>query len=238
MDNKIPTSKRGARRQRKRHTQGTRYPGNDTTFASPVSVVFPKSVIGFPDRLETVLKYSETINYNGSAAPTAQKWSMNSLFDPNNSGSGHQPSFFDTFSAVYGRYYVKRFKVDMEFINLSSSIGAFVVTCYSDQDISGNTVEQLIESKYAQMRTLGLAASGKNIVRTFLPWMETPKLMGQPITEPDPSMYSSVSASPSDIAWAFSKVAAVDGLTNVNIACKAVLYFDAIFKDLLPQISS
>jgi len=86
-------------------------------FKPPISITFPPTIIGFPDRLITILKYSESYTFNGSAAPAAQQWTVNSAFDPNNTGVGHQPSFYDTFSAIYARYFVRAFKVDISVNN-------------------------------------------------------------------------------------------------------------------------
>jgi len=216
-------------------------PANMTSaqFNMPMTVSFPKNVIGFPDRLQTILKYSQQNTYGGaSPTPTAQIFALNSAYDPDSSGAGHQPSFYDTFSAVYGRYFVKAFKLEVEIINLNAGIGIFAVANYADQNISGNTVEQIVEAKYSKWTTLSVNTGNKAVAKISLPWMSTMKLMGQPGTEADDNMYAQYNASPSDVAWGAIKMAAVDGVTNMQAIGRVTLLQEVIFKDLLPQISS
>jgi len=205
----------------------------------PSTVAFPKNIIGFPDRLVTILKYSEgPFSFSGSAAPAAQNFRMNSLFDPNQTGVGHQPSFFDTFAGVYARYFVRAFKLRVDFSNHTTTAGAFAVAGYSDVDIAANTVEQLTESRYTVMKTLGESTGGGNVKTISLPWISSQKLMGTPYTEADDNMYSTTTASPADVAFGFFKVAADDATTNLAVVARAVLWFEVVFKDLLPQVSS
>jgi len=208
-------------------------------FTMPMSVSFPKNCIGFPDRLCTVLKYSQNNLFGaGSPIPTAQQFAINSAYDPDSSGAGHQPSFFDTFASVYGRYFVKAFKIEVEILNQSSSIGVFAVVNYCDQNIAANTVEQIIEAKYSKYSTLSVSTGNSAMVKISLPWMETMKLMGTPGLEADDNMYAAVNANPADIAWALIKMASVDGTTNMSAYGRTIIYQEVVFKDLLPQISS
>jgi hypothetical protein len=208
-------------------------------FKMPMTVTFPANCVGFPDRLVTVLKYSEQYTFNsGTATPSAQVWVMNSAFDPNFSGTGHQPSYYDTFTGVYGRYFVRRFKLEIEVENTTSAVGVYAVANYADQDISGNTVEQIIEAKYSKWCNLSLPTGNAAVKRINLPWVSTLKIMGQPYTEADDNMYAVYSASPNDKAWGALKMTSVDGTTAMTAIARVVIYMEIVFKDLLPQVSS
>lgn len=230
------------RRRRAGRRNGKLPPENLTQaaqFAEPTTVAFPRNVIGFPDRLCTILKYAQNYNNAASATPSAQVWALNSAFDPDNSGVGHQPSYFDTFAAIYGRYFVKAFKMEMVFSQAqTATVPTEWVALYSDVNTSPNTVEQLIESKYAVNGILALPTAGGCVKKVSLPWMSSAKLMGQPFTEADDNMYSAVSASPGDTAWGIVKVQAQDGATNVACRVRATIYMEIVFKDLLTQVSS
>jgi len=83
-------------------------------FRPVISVKFPRGVVGFPDRLRTTLKYSQAFTFSGTATPSGQAMMVNSCFDPDVTGTGHQPSFYDSFCSAagpYQRYFVKAFKV-------------------------------------------------------------------------------------------------------------------------------
>lgn len=209
----------------------------DQQFKAPWSLTFPPGMIGFPDRLGVTLKYSETFSYSGSATPAAQVYMINSCFDPNVSGVGHQPSYYDTLQAIYARYCVTSFSAIIEFSN-HAALGVYAVANYSDQNISGNSVEQLTEAKLAKTVNLGNVNQGTAQRRLVMPRTTLSRVMGQKFLESDPNMYAAVGSNPSDQAFLIIKVAADDGVTAITVQCKVTLLFEVDFKDLLPQVSS
>lgn len=72
---------------------------------------------GFPDRLKTKLQYQDVVQLAASAgSPAVWQFRMNSLFDPDYSGTGHQPQWYDQLSAVYSNYKVLGSKITCVFI--------------------------------------------------------------------------------------------------------------------------
>lgn len=203
-----------------------------------MTVTYPGNCIGAPDRLVVVLKYSQLINFSGSAAPSAQVFAVNSAFDPDFSGTGHQPSFYDKYAAYYGRYFVRAFKMEFEVVTTVSTIPIQVVCLYSDTQIGANTVEELTESKYSLWEILSINSGGQPVRRFNLPWESTMKIMGQPFTEADDNMYAAVGASPADLCYGIIKMGATDGATTIAATARCTLYQEVVFKDLLPQSSS
>lgn len=62
---------------------------------------------GFPARRTTVLRYVEDFTLNpGVATSAVNVFSINNLYDPNFTGTGHQPMFFDNYAALYSKYRV------------------------------------------------------------------------------------------------------------------------------------
>lgn len=57
-----------------------------------------------PQRYICKMKYSDTMTFSSVAGTT--RWNLNSIFDPNRSGGGHQPYGHDTFQTLYNRYRV------------------------------------------------------------------------------------------------------------------------------------
>jgi len=208
-------------------------------FSGPMTMSSPLGMIGMPDRFRVILPYSELNAYSGSALPSAQVFRMNSCFDPDFSGVGHQPSYFDKIAAIYGRYYVVGFALEVHITQQAAATQATEwVVCYSDQNISANTVEELTEAKYSVSGMLGLPTGGGSTAKVYLPEMNLQKLMGQPVTEPDDNMYAGVGSDPSDVAWGIIKLQTVDATANVSARVRAILYQDVIFKDVLSQSSS
>jgi len=206
-------------------------------FKAPISVTYAPDVVGFPDRLTTILKYSETYTFTG-VSPSAQVWALNSAFDPNNSGAGHQPSYYDVYSLVYGRYYVRQFMVTVDVSQTASVTYVDGVLAYADQSVAANTVEQITEAKYARPFRLSFASGAGANKRIRLPWMSQRQIMGQPIAEPDSNLYATVTSSPADICFGILKLTATDGVTSISCSARVYIYMEIVFKDLLTQYSS
>ncbi len=75
----------------------------------------PKSVGGLPGFLDTTMQYVQQVSLDASAAIANNSFNANSLYDPDQSGTGHQPSGFDTLAAMYSRYLVKKATIDCTF---------------------------------------------------------------------------------------------------------------------------
>ena len=61
----------------------------------------------FPNSKTVNLRYVEDFTLNpGVLGASVQVFSMNGLFDPNITGGGHQPMFFDNYTALYDSYRV------------------------------------------------------------------------------------------------------------------------------------
>lgn len=91
----------------------------------------------FPPRLFTKNKYTAMIDL-ANAAVTAQSYlfNMNSTFDPDRTGVGHQPEGRDTLSTVYARYRVHKCDWQIEVAPSVAQIFAVVpqnhLTTYTD----------------------------------------------------------------------------------------------------------
>lgn len=60
-----------------------------------------------PDRIKTTLRYRQSITYTNSTGFGSNCFSLNSIYDPNVTGGGHQPLGYDQWGAFYQQYEVK-----------------------------------------------------------------------------------------------------------------------------------
>ncbi len=186
---------------------------------------------GFPDELRCTLKYTEQITMSGTPTTPAQVFRMNSLFDPNLTGTGHQPNYYDQLQAVYGQYCVTSAKLTAKFASNQSAIVSMGVMLYSENNIGTLTVENLCETKYAMDLTVG--GTNANPTRSFaLPTANVTKMMGQSALNTDPNTYSIVTSNPTDVLFGIIKFTSSDAVTGLNLECMVTLYFDCIFKEL------
>jgi len=199
-------------------------------FGPPASKSFLPCV-GFPDRLKCKLKYADQYGFSG-ATPAAQVFRGNSLFDPDLTGTGHQPRYYDQLTAIYGQYCVTGVKARFEVINTGAK-GLFVTACYSDSNISTYTQNQLAEQRYSCTTTIDVP-TGESVAVIDLPWISISQLQGQRELESDPNNYSLISTNPVDPTFIILKMAAVDGVTSTTAEVQAEIEFTAIFKELIP----
>lgn len=66
------------------------------------------STVGYPRTLKFKHKYVDTVrlNFSGLGAVAQYRVRCNGLFDPDQTGTGHQPAYFDNLSSIYNYYSV------------------------------------------------------------------------------------------------------------------------------------
>lgn len=105
-------------------------------------VSIPRGVFGFPESLTTLIRYNDSYNIQSSSGSAGgQIMRMNSVFDPDYTGSGHQPLYFDQFTPVYDNYVVLGSELVAEFSPLSddtetTTVGPFTVGLTGNNNVS------------------------------------------------------------------------------------------------------
>lgn len=115
--------------------------------------------IGFPTKLACKLKYGQVFTV-GTIIPGTSWYNIfrgNSIFDPDVSGTGHQPRYHDTLEALYKYYYVSAssIKVNFHASTAAGGILAFVVPDASTDSaaipVSAHDVIELPGSRWKHM---------------------------------------------------------------------------------------
>jgi len=69
----------------------------------------------FPTRMVGTLRYCETTTMQSALVPVSNLFfSCNSIYDPNRSGTGHQPYGHDTYATIYDQYTVLSSKITVK----------------------------------------------------------------------------------------------------------------------------
>lgn len=136
---------------------------------------------GFPDRIKTRLKYCDVIQLTGAGGTAARhQFRMSSCFDPDFSGIGHQPHWFDTYATVYQTYRVLGSKITVTFSpnNISDSEvndrGPYIVGLTGNENSiwNSNTLIDVMEDPSSQHVVLGDKQGANNVktlVATYIP---------------------------------------------------------------------
>lgn len=128
----------------------------------PPIVQFTPRVFGFPDRILTKLRYSDIKNLSSTLGASANyRFRWNSIFDPDQSGTGHQPLYFDTYASVYDHYAVVSAKMKVLLVNQETSLG-IICGVVTDDDASSTADFNILSEQNHGISTYLTPLSGSS----------------------------------------------------------------------------
>lgn len=98
---------------------------------------------GFPDRLYIKMKYFQTVPVASSA--TDQVFCGNDIYDPDFTGTGGQPRYYDQLVQIYSRWRVRAAKLTMEYVN--RGVEPFGVCVYPSSDSTTTSYANAVEQR-------------------------------------------------------------------------------------------
>lgn len=133
----------------------------------PSAVVSTTSPL--PDRFFTKMKYSHlgTITTTSGTAPYL--FNMGNLYDPDRTGTGHQPFGRDQFATLYNKYRVYGCKYVITFTNTSSAYNADVAVVLKPVTTTSTDMQTVAEKPYVQFRSIGMngSAAAKTVIKGY-----------------------------------------------------------------------
>lgn len=175
------SSRRGAVKSRKPYKSRQPWSSKRTTTSNSLSSVRVPGIrrpdFGFPDRMVTKLRYVDNFNLTGGAGVVgANVFRFNSCFDPDLTGVGHQPMYFDQFAGAvgtgpYSRYRVISAKATVSFMQTSppavaaTNLGPIVVGLQTGatSGLYATNLSGLCEASNSTWTQLGDKAGGNNM---------------------------------------------------------------------------
>jgi len=188
---------------KKRSAMVTRKSGWGSVSTRGVSV--PRNIFGFPGSLTSILKYSDTLNVSSGSGVNANGnvWRLNSVFDPDWSGIGHQPLYFDQFAAVYDNYVVLASKITATFSPASDGAAPFVVGITSGNSSSFSTSVYTLQEQNKSVGTM-LGDKDGTSIRTVSTTYTPRQCIG--VSENDDTVQAGVTSSPAKPWYAYTWV--------------------------------
>jgi len=206
---------------------------------NPLSGISVRSAdYGYPDTLRTKLRYCDTYVLSGGVGVIGnQVMSLNSPYDPDVSGLGHQPMWFDQLcgavgTSPYGRYRVTGSTINVTFSMISqpststTSVAPALVgvlTSRSSALLASNT-SGLMETSNCQWKIVGDKDSGNSTIvikNKFNP----KKDLG--IDPADEALSASYNASPF-LGW-FAHLFKVDDTGASSVRAYVEIVYDVVF---------
>lgn len=139
----------------------------------PQMSLYKAPPMGFSLRHRCALRYNDSTTLVPSGTtPSYNVYSLNGLFDPNISGTGHQPLGFDQLMLVYNHYVVESVRFKIEWGNDSSFTGALCGFSITDDTSITTPIQKRLENpwtKYALVndRSFPLVQNGRTTTQEY-----------------------------------------------------------------------
>jgi len=238
----MKTQKKAARRNRRykpyskqRNTpggKGTLNAGGSAASAYTTLIVEPW-MPAFPARIVRRLRYADNDSLTCTSGAVAT-WVLraNDLFDPDLTGTGHQPMGFDQLMVWYNHFCVVRSKLLVTFCNTSAGNGNPVACIRQDASATPLTVPSRIqEMGGCTLDTLGHGGFDSS-EKTLVSYIDMAKLQGvsQDAITADPSLRGDAATSPTELTYFHIAVWDTAAIT-ATITFQFILEQEAVFME-------
>ncbi len=167
------------------------------------------------------MKYGQSILRTPLSTADSYVFRSNSIFDPDLTGTGHQPMSHDQWATFYERYYVYACAVKITVVNLTAIPLEFVL--YPQEDTTTiTTLDLAMEMKNKKFTVV--PGSAGNAVKSLSMWTSTKKTVGR-VTKFDDIFHANFGANPNTTTQYHIFVSASDDATDVNYTIDAQLTY-------------
>lgn len=123
-------------------------------------------------------KYAETVGISLSgAALSTYRWNLNSTYDPNRSGTGHQPYGRDTYASLYNRYRVIGCSYNLSIVPNSSGLATQICVIPANEELANSTMSECREQPRSKFIVQAGAGNGAPI-KMLSGYVDIASLMG------------------------------------------------------------
>lgn len=187
----------------------------------------------FAPQREATLRYNDLIPVILTGSGTGSRvFSANGLFDPDITGTGHQPLYFDAMMGLYRHYVVtaSRIKVTLS----STSAGPMLFSLGQNDDPSGPVTAVTLSEQPKSVSKLTIPTAG-NDAMLRLSWSATRTFGVNP--QANPELVGSSSANPAEGSF-FQLRIQDQAVSSDTVDMFVEIEYDVRFFELVPQGSS
>lgn len=234
------TTRRLASRRGTTSAYAVRRSGRNYSGAGTLSKVFPnyKRDAPFAPRKTVRLVYKAVDLLTAGATNmmgAIKEFCLNSLFDPDKSGAGHQPYGFDSMALLYATYKINKVKVKFEFVDPSINSLAFGIMITNPTStavsIAGMSSEILGEKSMGTVKYLSFGGGKKQTMSFTLPLNEIFQITKAQYANDIENTTSTVAGSPASAVDIQIACANIRGDGTGTMVCMTTLTYYATFYD-------
>jgi len=188
---------------------------------------------GFPKRMTFTHRYVEVVQLTATAGlPASYIFSANGMYDPNITGTGHQPIYFDNLCAIYDHYTVFRSRIRYQIVSQSH----FRVATYIDDDTSIVTDPTSAAEQPSGAR-FGLSPyTTETAYRTQLSWAAK-DVFGGDVWDND-ALQGTASANPAEQSYFVIQMQEAAGTGTVSASVAVEIEYEAGWDELKTQAAN
>jgi len=218
------------RQRRNQRTQKTKRRPNDRLPRALAPTRLRDGSNGFPAVQRVILTFESQITLNPGAAVAQYTYRGNSLFDPDYTGTGGQPRYFDTYSTVYGKYRVLGSRIMVDIINGSPTAACSMAVLPWTDPITFTSWARV--SELPQARVSRMVPIASRITQRLTHATSTSAVCGLRNRQVmDEDWAATVGSNPLQIWYWNVCVASVDTSTSVAASIRVRLEYDSEFYD-------
>lgn len=190
--------------------------------------------VGFSESMRTKLVYFASIPFTN--ATNTQIFRGNSVFDPDLSGGGAQPNYYDTYASVYSTYRVHSSSIEVNFNNASPTVTGRCYVMPSDVVTTPTNVPNAIGNPYVKWKSYSTNNAGHSIQK-IKHRMTTAKINGKTQAQvKDSDNYQAlINANPADTWYWFVGGEDCAQTSAQSMFVDVKLTYDVEFTDKLNQ---
>ncbi len=192
-------------------------------------VINSRMSTGFPDSEVAIIRYSDEIAIAPGAAYGQYTYRGNSCFDPDESGIGHQPMYFDQYAAVYSKYKVISCSCSVTGSNYNASASAVLAIIPSSEIPTLTSYAIAMEQPYAKRTELLPISTRGGVQSTVASRMSTRRILGLTSAQFASEDYSATTGATPSSVW-YWNIAAFD-VSAVSVRLLVDLDYKVIFYD-------
>jgi len=197
----------------------------------PLNILQRPAILQLKHRAKLLYQASPLISPTATAS-TAYVFTANGLYDPDISGSGHQPMSFDQLMGMYEHYTVQYGKITVDFVNETVGESGFVgIGLFPDASIETSPAKLLENGMLRYAYIAKATGDSKAHVQLTIPF-NIAKINGRPESIVGDELYrGDVASNPTEQTYLHVFGFNVASAGTINIRANCLIEYDATFTE-------
>ena len=191
-----------------------------------------KKSFGLGQRVTTKLCYCEypfVVDSDVGGIGDEYIFSANGLYDPNISGTGHQPAGFDQLHTFFDHHVVLGSRITVEMRNNDATYAQICTLRLTDTPGEEVDPKVIIENGRCKWKIIDPAGAGKNDMATLTMACNPAKFLGRANAMSDPDLKGSASNNPTEQCYWAVGVAPTTAVDGGSVQCVAIIEYTVAF---------